>query len=144
VSRRALHIVVAAAIAAGIFQPYYLEIFRVNRAAMRAMLVEIPYRKTPGLRRFLDDVRARTRPGDAIAIDSPFPSWEHGYEYVYGRSLYPLSGRRALALYDPSDRFLPQNLARAQYVAAYRIFAPRPGFTTVWSSPDGTLQRRAK
>jgi len=104
----------------------------------------MPYRKAPGLRRFFEGVRVRTRPGDAIAIDSPFPSWEHGYEYIYGRSLYPLSGRRALALYDPSDRFLPQNLARAQYVAAYRIFGPLPGFTTVWSSSDGTLQRRGK
>jgi hypothetical protein len=144
VNRRALGIAVAVAIAAAAFQPFYLRIFAVNRARMGAMLVEMPYRKTPGLRLFFEGVRARTRTGDSIAIAAPFPTWEHGYDYVYSRSTYVLAGRRVLVLLDPSNRPQPQNLARAQFVAAYRIHTPFPNFVAVWEGPDGTLLRRVK
>ncbi len=81
--------------------------------------------------------------GDTIAIAAPFPTWDNGYEYVSSRSTYVLAGRRVLVLLDPADRPQPQNLARAQFVAAYRIRATMPGFVMVWSAPDGTLLRRA-
>lgn len=143
-SRRAIHAVVAAAIAIGIFQPFYLKVFTVDRARMAAMLLELPYRKTPGLRLFLEGVRAHTRTGDAIAVASPFTTWDNGYEYVYARSTYVLAGRRVLVLRDPADRPQPQNLARADYVAAYRVNVALPGFVEVWRGPDGILLRRAR
>jgi hypothetical protein len=143
VRQRALRIAVAAAIAAAAFQPFYLKIFAVSRAGMSEMLREMPYRKTPGLRLFLEGVRVRTRNGDAIAIAAPFPAWDNGYDYVYVRSTYVLAGRRVLPLLDAANRPQPQNLAGAQFVAAYGMHAPMPGFTAVWSGPDGTLLRRA-
>ena len=131
-------------IAVGAFEPFYLKVFRVDGERMRAMLVELPYRKTPGLRTFLEGVRARTRPGDSIAIAAPYATWQGGYDYVYARSTYVLSGRRVLPLRDPGSRPQPQSLGRAQFVAAYRMNAPLPNFVPVWSGPDGMLLRRVK
>ena len=142
--QRALRIAVAVAIAGGIFQPYYFKIWTINRAGMRAMVLEMPYRKTPGLRLFFEGVRAHTQRGDTIAVAAPFPTWEHGYDYVYSRSTYVLAGRRVLALRDPASHWLPENLARAVFIAGYRIFETPPGYAVVWRNADGVLLRRAK
>ena len=140
--QRALRIAVAAAIAAALFQPFYLTIFTVSRARMSAMLVELPYRKMPGLRLFLEGVRARTRKGDSIALAAPYPTWDNGYDYAYARSTYVLAGRRVLPMLDAQNRPQPQNLGGAQFIAAYRMRGPLPGYAPVWSSADGTLWRR--
>lgn len=137
-------IVAAALIAIGAFEPFYLKVFTMRRDAMRAMLTELPYSKTPGLRRFLNDVRARTKRGDTIAIAAPFATWDGGYDYVFARSPYTLAGRRVLPLIDEADRPRPENLARADYVAAYRVNATVPSFDVVWRSADGVLLRRRR
>jgi hypothetical protein len=111
------------------------------------MLTELPYRKLPGLRQFLLDVRARTERGSVIAIAAPLTrtrDWEGGYDYVYGRALYPLAGRQVVPLLDPENRFQPQNLAEARYVAAYHSAPSLPGFAEVWRGPSGVLLRRSR
>ena len=137
-------IVAAALIAIGGFEPFYFRVFGFNRAKTSAMLTELPYQKTPGLRTFYADVRARTKAGDAIAIASPYTTWDGGYEYVYVRSLYTLAGRRIFNLIDPHDRAHPENLQHAEYIAAYRSEPRIPRFATVWRGPDGTLLRRVR
>ncbi len=141
---RWLAIVAAALIAIGGFEPFYFRVFTFDRARTSAMLTELPYQKTPGLRRFYGDVRARTKSGDTIAIAAPFSTWDGGYEYVYARSLYTLAGRRIYNLIDPHDRLHPENLQRAEYIAAYRSEPHVAGFATVWRGPDGTLLRRMR
>jgi hypothetical protein len=135
------------AIAAGAFEPFYLRIFTTNRAWQATMLTELPYRKLPGLRQFLLDVRERTPRGSVIAVAAPLTrthDWEGGYDYIYARALYPLAGRRVVPVLDPDNRFLAQNLAEANYVAAYHS-APRvDGFVEVWRGRDGVLLRRAR
>lgn len=137
-------IVAAALIAIGGFEPFYFDFprFVAHRASTSAYLTDLPYQKTPGLRTFYAGIRARTKPGDTIAIAAPFPTWDGGYEYVYARSLYTLAGRRIYNLIDPNDRGHPENLRHAMYIAAYRSEPHVPGFATVWRSPDGTLLRR--
>ena len=125
------------------FEPFYLRIFRLDRPGLAARLVELPYRKLPGLRQFLLEVRARTRPGDVIAVDAPGTTWDRGYEYYYGRSLYPLAGRHVLPLLDPQDRAHREELARATYVAVYGGPEEIPGFKLVWYGEHGALLRRA-
>src|SRR5205807_1738938 len=61
--RSAVGIAIAVAIAAAAFEPFYLRIFTIDRAAFRARLIELPYSKLPGSRRFLEGVRARTHDG---------------------------------------------------------------------------------
>lgn len=106
------------------------------------MLTELPYSKAPGLRPFLNEVRQRTADGVTIAMAAPYPTWEGGYDYCYARSLYILAGRRVVPLLDPQDRFHPEQLARAKYVAAYRTAPSFAGFVEVWRSADGALLKR--
>jgi hypothetical protein len=114
---------------------------------MSSMLTELPYRKLPGLRAFLLDVRAQTKEGDAIAIAAPLhraARWEGGYDYLYARALYLLAGRRVIPLVDPGDRPHPENVANAQWIAAYRSEPAVPNFATVWRGRDGVLLRRLR
>jgi len=139
--------VIALAIAIGAFEPFYLRIFTLDRTRQAALLTELPYRKLPGLRQFLLDVRARTQKGAVIAMFAPLTrtrEWEGGYDYLYGRALYPLAGRRVVPLLDPENRFQPQNLAEADYVAAYHAGPQIEGFVEVWRGPSGVLLRRAR
>ncbi len=140
--RRAVSMIAAVLIALGAFQAFYLQIFIIDRSALGATLTELPYRRLPGLRRFLLEVRARTSPGDVVAIDAGLPSWERGYEYCYGRATYLLAGRLVLPLRDRVDRRLSENLAQATHVASYRSQVLPPGFSPVWRSADGVLLRR--
>lgn len=130
------------AVAAGAFEPFYFRIFVADRARVAANELELPYRKLPGSRDFILDVRARTKPGDVIAIAAPFAKWDQGYRYLYIRSLYPLTGRVVLPLLDELDRPRNDNLARANVVAAYRCEPRIPGFAEVWRGRDGVLLRR--
>lgn len=102
----------------------------------------LPYQKLPGSRELVLEVRARTKPGDVIAIAAPFTKWELGYAYLYTRALYPLTGRVVLPLIDEHDRPRGDNLARANVVAAYRCEPRLPGFAAVWRGRDGVLLRR--
>lgn len=130
-------------IATGAFQPYYWRMFTMNRKAIGAWLVELPYSHMPGLRRFMTGVRARTKEGDRIAIIVPAPAWESGYQYGFTRSTYLLAGRTTVPLMGSDDRRIPQNVRLATYVACWHA-APRiDGFTAVWRSEDGVLLQRA-
>jgi hypothetical protein len=119
-------------IAAGAFEPFYFRIFAIDRPRLRASLTELPYQKLPGLRRFLNDVAARTRDGEVVAIYAPF-AWDQGYEYAYARALYPLAGRQVVTF---------DQLDRATTIAAFRSAPTVLGFTVIWRSADGTLLRR--
>jgi len=89
-------------------------------------------------------VRALTKPGDVIAIAAPFPKWDQGYRYLYTRSLYPLTGRVVVPLLDEQDRPRPENLSRADVIAAYRCLPVVPGFAVVWRGRNGVLLRRGR
>jgi len=102
----------------------------------------LPYTKLPGSRALILEVRARTRPGDVIAIAAPFTKWDQGYSYLYTRALYPLTGNVVLPLIDDHDRPRVDNLARANVVAAYRCEPHLAGFAVVWRGRDGMLLRR--
>jgi hypothetical protein len=140
--RQAWAVAAAIAIAAGAFEPFYLKIFTLDRARFAAGLIELPYRKLPGLRQFLLDVRTHTTKGDVIAVYAPLPQWDNGYDYYYARTLYILAGRRVLPLLDPQNRPQPQNVARAMYIACYHAVPQTSGFEVVWRSRDGALLRR--
>lgn len=133
----------AIAIASAAFEPFYFTIFRLDRAGLGARLIELPYRKLTGLRPFLLGVRARTRPGDVIAVDAPGYAWDRGFEYYYGRSLYPLAGRQVVPLLDAQNRPHRQELARANYVAVYGEPEEIAGFALIWRGEHGALLRRA-
>lgn len=102
----------------------------------------LPYRKLPGSRELILDVCAQTKPGDVIVIAAPFMKWDGGYRYLYIRSLYLLTGRVVLPLVDEYGRQRPDNLARANVIAAYRCEPRLPGFALVWRGRDGVLLRR--
>ncbi|MEA2166530.1 MAG: hypothetical protein QOK37_4657 [Thermoanaerobaculia bacterium] len=143
---RVLSLLAAAGIAAGAFEPFYVRIFNLDRSRVAAMLTELPYKKLPGLRPFLVSVRAQTKDGDVIALAAPLhrAHWQGGYDYLYARALYLLSGRQVLPLLDPADRPHLENLAKAKYIAGYRCDPQTPGFAVIWRSQDGELLRRIK
>jgi hypothetical protein len=134
----------ALAIAAGAFEPFYFKVYGVDRAKYGARLDELPYRRLPGLRRFLFDVRERTKPGDIVGVIGPLTNSNEGYLYLYGRAIYHLAGRRTLPLLDERDRLIVTNIRRADYIAAWHAEPPWPGFTTVWRSEDGVLMRSTR
>ncbi len=70
------------------------------------------------------------------------PRWDGGYEYLHSRALYPLTGREVLELVRPDDSTVPQNLARADVVAAWHAAPAIPGFDLVARTSDGTILRR--
>jgi len=127
-----------AAIAAGTFEPFYIRMFFIDRAKMRASLIELPYRKAPGLRTFFLEVGQRIPPGSRVAIAAPWTDWDRGYEYVFTRAWYPLAGREMLALTRPGE------LERAEYIAAWHIEPVVPGFTLIWRGRDGVILRRTR
>lgn len=131
-------------IVAGAFQPFYLRMFTPTRDAFARQVTNLPFRQTPGLREFMEGVRAHTAPGERIAIAAPFTQWEGGYAYAFYRSTYVLAGRQTVPLVDRSDRPLPRNLALADSVAAWRVDATLPNFVTVWRGRDGVLLRRQR
>lgn len=133
-----------ALILVGGFQPFYLQIFVRDRDATRAWLTELPYRRTPGLRSFLEEARLRTRRGDAIAFLTPYSEWEGGYRYALRGTRYILAGRRVLALVGPpGDGDLSHNMARADLLLGWQTEVP-PGWDVVWSGPGGYLARRVR
>ena len=132
-----------ALILAGGFQPFYFRIFTADRAAYGAWLREVPLRRTPGLRAFLEEVRGRTRKGDVIAFVAPYDRWEGGYRYAIRGARYILAGRTVRGVVGPGDRDLSVNLARADLVVAWNAEVP-PGFEVIWKGSGGALARRAR
>jgi hypothetical protein len=141
---RVAALVVALAIAAGLFEPFYFRIFTIDRARFGAGARELPYRRLAGLRRFLLDVRAQTRRGDIIAVYGPLTHRDEGFDYLYGRAVYHLAGRQPLPMLNENDALLTGNIRRADYIAAWHAEPPVRGFVTVWRSSDGVLMRRVR
>ncbi|HEX3581429.1 MAG TPA: hypothetical protein VH087_06680 [Thermoanaerobaculia bacterium] len=120
-------------IAAGAFQPFYWRIFTANRGALRAAFGEAPYRRSPGLHRFLLDVRERTRDGERIAFVMPPGTPAAAYEAAFMRPVYVLYGRSIVPM---------PYAAGADAIAAYGVDVNAKNFARVWASRDGVLLRR--
>lgn len=95
----------------------------------------------PDYPRFLEAVRARTRPGDSIALVDPTMSWDRGYSYAYYRASYFLTGREVRPLVNSDDRRLPENIRGATYVMIWHNRVPRSA-AVVFSGYGGVLVRR--
>jgi hypothetical protein len=143
---RAILVVAAfAAIAAGAFQPLYVQMLYADAPRMRAAFEELPYRRLPGLRRLMVDVASITPPGARIALFAPFTEWDGGYGYAFRRAPFLLAGRRVLPMLEPErDRPTTRYLAEAEYVVCWRGCPPLNGFRRAWQSADGELLVRAR
>lgn len=141
-SLRLLQIVILGGLFAGAFHPFFILSNFKDRGRIRETLRDLPYSKTPGLRRFMLGVRERTRSGDRIAIFVPMKDWSGGYGYAYARSQYLLAGREVLAVIGPDQQVQPANIDQAGYVASWHMTPALAGFREVWRSDDGVLLRR--
>jgi len=141
VPRRVLMFVAFAAIVATAVEPQLIEMPFRNRAPLARALARNADRNWLDYPEFIEGVRARTRPGDTIAVIVPRMTWDGGYSYAYYRASYVLSGRVVLPLVDPDDVPHPENFAAANYIATWRTRVTPRG-TLVWSGDSGTLTRR--
>lgn len=95
---------------------------RLHVIKPRAAVVDsarLPDRETPDYPKFLEGVRASTKPGDVIAVTAD--------EYRFYRATYFLTGRAVTT-----------NAAKAQYIA----FWPGQPCAALWTRFGGTLCRR--
>ena len=122
-------------IAAGAFQPSYWQMFGANRSALRAHFATAPYRRFPGLQRFLLDVRARTQDGERVAFVMPPNTSPAAYEAAFMRPVYVLDGRAVVPTADARE---------ADAIAAYGVDVRLRNFAKVWASRDGVLLRRIR
>jgi hypothetical protein len=127
----------------GGFEPFYLRIFRMNRAGMGIAFAEMPFRKMTGLQSFLEGVDAHTPPRARIALWLPFRQWEGGYGYAYYRASYLLPGKQLVPLLAHDDRLELTNLAQADYLASFGEVMMAPGFDSVWHDELGVLLKVA-
>lgn len=130
-------------LAAGSLKPFYFQMLTRDRAPARIALSRVAFGKMPGYENFLEEVRARTAPGDTIALVVPMTEW-NGYSWAYYRASYVLAGRRVLPLLDPSNRAHPENLAAAVYVAAWEAAPRDASLSVIWETPGGALLRRSR
>ena len=63
-------------LAAGLLKPFYFQMLSRDRAPIRAALSRVAFGKMPGFENFLEEVRARTAPGDTIALVVPMTEWQ--------------------------------------------------------------------
>jgi hypothetical protein len=136
--RRALLILSLAAIVAMCIEPHLLQLPFVDRGPYARAMAVFPDRQWPQYPRFLEGVRAHTRPGDTIAVVVPAMGWDEGYSYAYYRASYFLTGREVLPLVDPENRRFPQNFRAARYVAAFGTTLRVPA-DVVWRGEGGAL-----
>ena len=140
--RRILAIAALAAIIAVRLEPRLLRLPFIDRTSFAQFYARFADRLWPEYPRFLEGVRAHTRPGDKIAIVVPSLRWDEGYSYAYYRASYFLAGREVLPLADAKDRLQPANFRAARYVAVWRTELPAPRYAVVWSGHGGVLLRR--
>lgn len=110
-------------------------------------------RRAPGYSAFLEEVRARTRPGEKIAIAAPAGDW-NTYAFLYYRACYVLAGREVIPWIDPAhelrrdaheaDRMTLRNDPRtwrdADVIAAFELEVPQGN--VVWRGARGALLRK--
>lgn len=122
--------------------PFVLSLpFRDRTVIEKAIVRRTDRTWWPEYPRFLNDVRQQTREGDSIALVVPAPHWDFQYFYAYFRASYFLAGREVLPIVQPGDRLVPQNIARARYVASWRM-PPAGRGPIVWRSHEGLLVRQ--
>jgi hypothetical protein len=138
--RRALTILGLAGIVVMCIEPRLLQMPFRDRAADARALTVFPDRFWPQYPRFLEGVRAHTKPGDSITVIVPAMGWDDGYSYAYYRASYFLTGREVLPLVTPENGRLPENLRAAKYVAAFGVRLRAPA-EVVWAGEGGALVR---
>ena len=138
--RRALTILCLAAIVVLSIDVRLMQMPFVNRGPFERALATLPDRLWPQYPRFLDGVRAHTRPGDKIAVVVPSMGWDSGYSYAYYRASYFLPGREVLPLVDRQSKRIAENFRAARYVAAFGVQLRAPG-QVIWAGEGGTLVR---
>src|ERR1043166_3908692 len=131
VMRRRLALAVFVALAIFSIHPSLFRFALADRAAMHQAMTRYPDRRWEAYPAFLEQVRARTKPGESIAIVVPGMRWDDGYSYAYYRASYFLAGREVLPLVNPEDGRIPQNLRAAKYVAAFGVTLRLPA-DVVW------------
>jgi hypothetical protein len=112
----------------------------VDRAPIARALASYPDGTWPQFPRFLEEVRARTKPGDSIALIVPARRWEGGYSYAYYRASYFLAGREVLPVVNEQDEPVPQNVHGARYIAAIGVRLRIPA-DVIWQGEGGALLR---
>jgi hypothetical protein len=133
------------AIAIGSFEPFYLRIYTIDSATLRANWTELPYRKVPGLRRVLVEVDRRTPRGARVLLATPHRPGEGGYRYAYARAQFLLAGRELVPLLEPfTENRIPLQLESVDYIACWHDCATPQGFEIIWKNNDGVLLRRAR
>ena len=140
--RRTLMIVAFAAIVLSRIDPLLLRFPFYDRASLAPLFERYADRQWLQYAQFLRGVRAHTRPGDRVAVLVPTLDWDNGYSYGYYRASYFLTGREVLPLADERHRVHPENLQRADLVAAWRAPVPTTHRTLVWQGDGGVLVRR--
>ncbi|MEO8033385.1 MAG: hypothetical protein ABI837_03060 [Acidobacteriota bacterium] len=97
----------------------------------------------PGYSRFLDGVRAHTKPGDVIGLIVAPMKWQERYEYAFFRACYELVGRDVRPLIDRQSRPLPDNVAASHYLAVFGPAVRGGSFVVVWRGAGGALIERS-
>jgi hypothetical protein len=138
--RRAFIILCLAVIVATGIDLRLLRMPFIDRKSRALSLAGLEGRSWPQYSRFLDGVRAHTRPGDTIAVVVPAMGWDDGYRYAYYRASYFLTGREVLPLVDPQNGRIPRNLRAARYIAAFGMRLRVPA-SVVWQGDGGALLR---
>jgi len=138
--RRALTILCLAAIVAICVASHRLQLPFIDRKPIAHSMAIYPDRAWPQYPRFLEGVRAHTKPGDTITVIVPAMGWDDGYSYAYYRASYCLTGREVLPLVTPENGRIDQNLRAAKYVAAFGVRLRVPA-EVVWAGEGGALVR---
>lgn len=139
--RRRLAVVVLCAICVAAVPWRLLEFVWRNGSNLSEVLASSIDRRMPGFSDFASEVRARTKPGEKIAIAVPANDWE-GYAFAYYRASYLLSGRVVLPLIDPLSRPVAKNWHDAQVIAIYQLPPPESEPAPVWQGKGGAIIRR--
>lgn len=129
----------------GGFQPYYVRLLLSGTSSLQAVLVELPYRRAPGLRELLVRARELSQPGERIVVVAPADRWGGaggGYRYVYGRAMYALAGRQVLPLIDDRERPVP-GWRDADLALVWHARIP-PDYEVIFRNEDGAVARRAR
>jgi hypothetical protein len=138
--RRALTILSLAALVAMCIDARLLQLPFIDRKPYARALIVFPDRQWLRYPRFLEGVRAHTKPGDTIAVVVPAMGWDDGYSYAYYRASYYLTGREVLPLVTPENERLPRNFRDARYIAAFGVTLRVPA-DVVWQGEGGALVR---
>src|SRR5437764_15329426 len=138
--RPLLALVLFVAIALLSITPGLFRVALTDRATMGRVFTAYPDRPWyPEFPAFLEEVRAHTQPGDTIAVVVPAMRWDDNYSYAYYRTSYYLTGREVLPLARRDDSPIPENFARAKYIAVWRRGVRGATRHVVWAGRGGVL-----